>query len=591
MCGEQAGSLRRPFRRQQSRSLSLYHRLLFLLAAGAWCLASASCFAAGSNLFRHGSFERVSVLANLWDGVDSQRRLTVQTRSQPIIIEGARSSSVPFPCSPNFVDLDGDGLKDLVVGDAAGFIWWYKNYGAKGQPVFKTGQFLQSFYGPACKLHVVDWNSSGTPDLLIGDSQGNVYAIPNIGNKSEPKFTSSMAKPRIGVYGHGNDQLDTAPIKCGRSALLIGNFACPWVADWNGDNRPDLIIGEGTYSANSVWVFLNSGSAQNPLFEPTAKFPLAYGEGKEQLTPAVCDWDGDGTPDLIVGEREGRLSLFRGKRGIGAKTVAAIQGRAAPDVLDFTSHIPVGGKTNLWPMVYAYPCDWNDDSLTDLLFGRADGRIQIALNKGKQGAPVIGDPQYVLGTDVEKDTRQPVGWSYSYSSFSNSAFLPEATESEPGPAGERILAKHGKYFLKFEYVHGYAGYNMWWEASPYGPQNWLSRSWELGGKALHTSVAPVVIGNNYTLSFWYRGVDMKINWLLGIIEVVENPSRRGTGSYEVHKWEGNLGPSGGWQQFTRTGVIPGSKGSRGEALPFEFFLQFIGTGTVYLDDFQLVAAQ
>lgn len=694
---------------------SLRSAILALIAA-ACLLAPAPLQGAGTNHIVNGDFELTAPLPNTWDGVDSTGRLMVQTRNQSIIVEGATASSIAFPSSPNFVDLDGDGKKDLVIGDSNGFIWWFKNYGEKGKPVFKTGKFFPSFYGASCKLNVADWNGDGLPDFVIGDSEGYVHAVLNIGNRAEPKFTAAMAKPRIGVYGHLNDNLDAKPLDYGKKPLIIGNYASPWVCDWNGDGRPDLIVGEGTYSANSVWIFLNTGSAQNPKFEDGCKYPLAYGEGREQLTPAACDWDGDGLLDLIVGEREGRVCFYRGKRQSFLGGVAAMLGKAAPTVLDFTGYIPIGhedlpavrltdlkdptaivvrlqraqdpfakflctrletnlmtlitehntnkvikpklppalvvgfnkllagpslygtnhcagltfcdeakellakqpqgadlarlnrfvleaafpqfvkhrGEIELWPMTFAYPCDWNDDGLLDLLFGRPDGRIQISLNKGAKGKPVMGPLQDVMGTDVEKDSTRPLAWVYAYSLFSNSCFLPEALQTDTSPNGDVVKPKSGKYFLKWSYRHGYPGFNMFWEAHAgwgWGLQNWLPHNWELGGKWLRIATDALVIGKNYTFSFWSRGQDIKLNWFLGMVEAIDNPARRGTAQWEVHKVDGTQGLTPSWQQFTRTFAIPGSKGSRGQALPFHLFLQMVGTGTAYFDDFRLEGPQ
>lgn len=691
-------------------------RLPGLLACAFWLLAGAPAFAAGTNLMVYGDFERVGALPNTWDGVDNTGRLRVQSRNQPIIVEGATATSIAFPSSPNFVDLDGDGKRDLVVGDSNGYIWWFKNQGEKGKPAFKTGKFLPSYYGAACKLHVCDWNADGQQDLVVGDSEGYVYVVPNVGTRNEPKFTTAMAKPRIGVYGRLNDTLDGRPLDYGRRPLIIGNYACPWVADWNGDGRPDLLVGEGTYSANSVWIFLNGGSAQNPKFEDGSKFPLIYGEGREQLAPAVCDWDGDGTLDVLVGEREGRLCFYKGKEKAGSGGAAAMQARTAPALLDFTGHVPVGhedqpavraadiknatslvlklkepkdpfskflctrlspgtmqmiaahntnkiisptlpptlvadldkvirgpslhvaehcaglklceeaqellakepkgadlarlnrfvleaaypevvkhrGETELWPMMFAHPCDWNEDGLLDLLFGRADGRIQISLNKGAKGKPVMGPLQDLMGADVEKDSIRPTGWNFAYSLYSNSCFLPEAIQSDPAPGGETIKPKSGKYLLKWSYLHDYPGYNMFWEAHSgwgWSLANWLPHTWELGGKWLRTPTLPLVIGKTYTLTFWSRGKDIKLNWFLGVVEAVENPTARGRGQWEVHKVDGSFGLTPSWQQFTRTFVIPGSKETRGQDLRFDLYLQFVGNGVAYLDDFRLEGPQ
>ena len=76
-----------------------------------------------------------------------------------------------------------------------------------------------------------------------------------------------------------------------------------------------------------------------------------------------------------------------------------------------------------------------------------------------------------------------------------------------------------------------------------------------------------------------------------MVEAIDNPARRGTAQWEVHKVDGSMGLSPSWQQFTRTFTIPGSKASRGQALPFNLFLQMVGTGTAYFDDFRLEGPQ
>ncbi len=52
------------------------------------------------------------------------------------------TASIPDPC---VVDWDGDGLKDLVIGQFAyGKIRFYPNSGTNADPVFTTYTFLQA---------------------------------------------------------------------------------------------------------------------------------------------------------------------------------------------------------------------------------------------------------------------------------------------------------------------------------------------------------------------------------------------------------------------------------------------------------------
>lgn len=76
--------------------------------------------------------------------------------------------------SPEFVDWDGDGLRDLLVlymGDKN--VVWAKNIGAKGKPSFGPVQPLFNFKASGkpkscCRLDVQDYNADGKLDLIIG---------------------------------------------------------------------------------------------------------------------------------------------------------------------------------------------------------------------------------------------------------------------------------------------------------------------------------------------------------------------------------------------------------------------------------------
>jgi len=81
---------------------------------------------------------------------------------------------------------------------------------------------------------------------------------------------------------------------------LPGDIA---VADMNGDGAPDLLLGEPT----EVVLWLNDGSGG---FEPTARYGWA---GAKIMAPV--DWDLDGDIDLILapdGVQRGRIWLNSG---------------------------------------------------------------------------------------------------------------------------------------------------------------------------------------------------------------------------------------------------------------------------------------
>jgi hypothetical protein len=101
------------------------------------------------------------------------------------------------------------------------------------------------------------------------------------------------------------------PIEAGGEVLDVdSNDAGPTTADWDGDGRWDLIVGGG---AGTVMFFRNEGSVTAPKL--AAGIKLLEGAGHQsrkhdetptrvatRAKPHVCDWNGDGTLDLLVGD-------------------------------------------------------------------------------------------------------------------------------------------------------------------------------------------------------------------------------------------------------------------------------------------------
>ena len=255
------------------------------------CTVIFSVDASGKNLISNPGFEKKpKTVENLWDGVDNSGRLKVIGASAPFVI-----------------DINGDNKKDIICGDSdwvsgypsSGMIWYYLNSGTEKSPVFTTGKFVKRRFDANVKPFVIDWNGDGRKDIVFGSTNGSVWFLPGKSGRIQFK--------------------DPKCFKVDKKRLDIGQFSAPAVVDWNGDGRKDLILGEGTYSANSIYIYLNKGTSSYSKFEKNGKHYLAYGEGKMHLTPSIVDWDMDGDPDLIAGDDSGYIHLYinegRKKRG------------------------------------------------------------------------------------------------------------------------------------------------------------------------------------------------------------------------------------------------------------------------------------
>jgi hypothetical protein len=91
--------------------------------------------------------------------------------------------------APVFQDLDMDSLKDLVVGNVSGCVYFYRNTGLPGTPAFSAqretlrtinGDFIDAYVDS--RVNLVDWDEDGDPDVLIGGQDGYVQLCKNTAN-------------------------------------------------------------------------------------------------------------------------------------------------------------------------------------------------------------------------------------------------------------------------------------------------------------------------------------------------------------------------------------------------------------------------
>ncbi len=205
--------------------------------------------------------------------------------------------------SPRVLDWDGDGKKDLIIGDGRGAqIRVWRNIGADAAPIFSTHHLTYlppdggvRPYHETVQPFVADWNGDGLRDLITGRNRG-AYVYLNQGAASAPEF--DFEHSRLGAKIRG---------------VFPPERLSPVVVDWDGDGRWDLLVGS---QRGEVWFARNVGSHTRPQFDGYAR-TQAGGDtirvGSEARI-AVADLDGDGRTDLLVGANNGVVWFFQSRQ-------------------------------------------------------------------------------------------------------------------------------------------------------------------------------------------------------------------------------------------------------------------------------------
>jgi hypothetical protein len=193
--------------------------------------------------------------------------------------------------------MDGDGKLEIISGCYDGEIYVYhrKPNGTYGAPeILRDAGGAAIKVGQATAVAVADWDGDGDYDLVIGTINGAVFLVRNEGTSQKPAFGKAE------------------PLKADGKVINVANTAGPCIADWDGDGLPDLVLGAG--SGQVTW-YRNIGAKTKPQLG-SAKILIEAPPHSLQEQPAldnpkrsdwrvkvsVADWNGDGRPDLLVGD-------------------------------------------------------------------------------------------------------------------------------------------------------------------------------------------------------------------------------------------------------------------------------------------------
>jgi hypothetical protein len=221
---------------------------------------------------------------------------------------------------PTAGDLTGDGLPDLVAGNAGGYLLFYRNVGEPGKPLFDKevslradGELIRvqagqsgSIQGPSeakwgyTNPLLFDWDGDGLLDLLVSDIFGHHTWYRNIGTQSEPQFARGV---RLTFRG-------TPLVTVWRVRPAVGNLFGAGL-DYVCLDETGLLAGYVRVSETEIGdkTLLRFADGQ------TIAFTEDYGGGRGRIKLCLCDWTGNGLPDLIIGTQRS-ASIPPGPSGI-----------------------------------------------------------------------------------------------------------------------------------------------------------------------------------------------------------------------------------------------------------------------------------
>lgn len=245
-------------------------------------------------------------------------------------------------------DWDEDGDLDLLLGSASGALYAYENVGTTREPNWR--RLRNPIFDANHRTHsapvLIDIDDDEDLDILVGNHSGKLELILNEGDDDRPDW-------KINNLAYAD--------------IDVGTGSIPSFLDIDDDDDYDLFVGN---SRGRIIFYLNMGDDKNPRFQrKSTRFANLIED--QNLAPTFFPWNDDEALDLVLGRREGGLSLISNRHQEGTPLT---QGW----VLEEDHWLPF--ETFGYSAPHA--ADFDQDQKQDLLIGDIGGNLLVWLNKG-----------------------------------------------------------------------------------------------------------------------------------------------------------------------------------------------------------------
>ncbi len=309
-----------------------------------------------------------------------------------------------------FIDLNGDGDKDLLLGNNSydNLLMLengYEDYTANYDTIVSWDNIFprnttQAKINTFPMVSYCDITGNGKNDMIVTPTWNADYNIKNINQTLLYENTGANDNP-IFTYKNDNFLME--------KSIDFGNYTSPAFYDFDSDGDQDLFV---AYSGNSeitgftkdkVAVYENIGTKNKANFKLILlDFSNLSAQNLTYSRLSIFDFDKDGRPEFYFGQQDGSIKSFK---FVGDP-------KSTPLTLSNNNF----GNVNA---VYGYAApafwDFDNDGNNDLLLGANSGKIQYFKNTGTNAAPIFTLVSDTIGkmmtNELRTNTNPP---SYSF---------------------------------------------------------------------------------------------------------------------------------------------------------------------------------